>query len=232
MAQNLSSAVMQQRSEPSTSFDYFGTPPWATRALLERLQIPRQSVLWDAACGRGFMTRPMSEYSDHVIGSDIQDLGFGRVIDFLAENASAMINARSNWIVTNPPFKHGDAFVLRALELAEDGVAVLVRCAFAEGRGRYERLFRDNPPTMRLQFVDRVVMHKGDPPDPDIPLPVWDKKKRKYVMRKPSTATSYEWMVWDKSRAGQKTETDWLDTKRADLTRPGDYDAPKLPLAA
>jgi hypothetical protein len=59
----------------------------------------------------------------------------------------------------------------------------LVRTAFAESRGRYETLFRDHPPTLRLQFVDRVVMHKGDPPDPDISMQVWDKKKDAFVLR-------------------------------------------------
>lgn len=175
------------------------------------------------------MTRPMTEYSSNVIGSDIQDLGFGSVMDFLTDEPGQFA---SDWIITNPPFKHGADFVLKALEQADKGVAVLVRCAFAEGRGRYQLLFRDNPPTERLQFVDRVVMHKGDPPDPDVPIRVWDKKQEKYVWRKPSTATSYEWMVWDKSQKGRQTATDWLATKRLELTREGDYDAPQLPLAA
>lgn len=221
MAQNLSSAVMQQRSEPSTSFDYFGTPPWATRALLERLKLSRQAVLWDCACGRGFMTRPMAEYADHVIGSDIQDLGFGEQFDFLSEEAEQV---DADWIITNPPFKHGAEFVLRALERASTGVAVLVRTAFAEGQARHKRLFRDHPPSLRCQHVDRVVMHKGDPPDPDVSVAVWDKRKQKFVMRKPSTATSYEWMVWDKRDDNPRAETVWLDTPRRDLTRQGDYD--------
>lgn len=229
MVQNISSAVMQQRSEPSSSLDYFGTPPWATRALLERLKLSRSSVLWDPACGRGFMTRPMLDYVDNVFGSDLQDLGFGDVLDFLEPGTDCRC---SDWIITNPPFKHADEFVLRALERATAGVAVLVRTAFAEGRGRYERLFKDNPPTRRCQFVDRVVMHKGDPPDPDIPIPVWDKKKNKFVNRKPSTATAYEWMVWDRRAGAVRMPAEWLDTKRQLLTREGDYDAPELAIAA
>ena len=66
MAQNRSSAVMQQRSEPHESLDDFPTPPWATRALCEQLKLlgfdlPRQSV-WEPACNRGYMARVLGEY--------------------------------------------------------------------------------------------------------------------------------------------------------------------------
>ena len=37
MVQNLSHAVMAQRHEAKDSLDDFPTPPWATRALLERV---------------------------------------------------------------------------------------------------------------------------------------------------------------------------------------------------
>lgn len=239
MAQNVSSAVMQQRAEPQSSLDYFGTPPWATRALLERLNISKHTRLWDPACGRGFMTRPMSEYSECVMGSDIHDYGFGSVLDFLSDDAEQQ-KIMCDWVIANPPFKAAAEFVYRGLTRSSRGVAVLVRTAFAEGRGRYNNLFKQHRPSFRFQFVDRVVMHKGDPPDPDIPLRVWDKRKEDFVMRKPSTATSYEWMVWDRNvvpsssnldamrnyNISSGTVTDWLATARKELTRVGDYDDP------
>lgn len=211
---------MQQRSEPIGSADYFGTPPWATRALMERLKIPRSSTVWDPACGRGFMARPLTEYSRSVISSDLFDYGFGEVKDFLSSEADGI---DCDWVITNPPFNLAADFILKALYRARFGVAVLVRTAFVESRGRYESLFRDHPPTLRLQFVDRVVMHKGDPPNPDISVQVWDKKKSAFVLRRPSTATSYEWMVWDKSSTSNATASEWLATKRSDLSKSGDY---------
>ena len=42
---NRTSAVMQSRREPHDSLDDFPTPPWGTRALLERLE-------WIAPCRR------------------------------------------------------------------------------------------------------------------------------------------------------------------------------------
>lgn len=211
---------MQQRSEPAGSADYFGTPPWATRALMERLALSRSAVVWDPACGRGFMARPLAEYSTRVICSDLHDYGYGELMDFLAPEADTV---SCDWVITNPPFNLAAEFILKSLTRVQCGVAVLVRTAFAESRGRYETLFRNHPPTLRLQFVDRVVMHKGDPPDPDISVQVWDKKKSAFAQRRPSTATSYEWMVWDKTSLSTGTVSEWLASRRSDLTKTGDY---------
>ena len=46
-----------------------------------------------------------------------------------------------------PPFKVACEFTLRALDLATEGVAMLVRTQWIEGVGRYEQLFRDRPPS-------------------------------------------------------------------------------------
>ena len=48
-----------------------------------------------------------------------------------------------------------------ALDLASEGVAMLVRTQWIEGIGRYEKLFRDRPPTIFAPFVERVPMVKG-----------------------------------------------------------------------
>ncbi|HIP22702.1 MAG TPA: hypothetical protein EYG79_03775 [Rhodobacteraceae bacterium] len=105
------------------------------------------------------MARPLAEYANHVISSDLLHYGYGEVLDFLAPEADAI---SCDWVITNPPFNLAAEFILKSLTRARCGVAVLVRTAFAESRGRYETLFRDHPPSLRLQFVDRVVMHKGE----------------------------------------------------------------------
>lgn len=226
MNQNISPAVMNQRREPISSFDYFGTPPWATRSVLNYLQLDKALRVADPCCGRGHMVRPLQETFENVFASDIQDLGYGRVADFLGNDPFQ--GDTIDWVFLNPPFKLAHQFVLHALKHARHGVAVLVRTNFAEGIKRYNHLYKDKRPTYRLQHVERVVMHKGDPPDPDIPIRVWDKKLERFVMRKPSTATSYEWMVWEKAKANHPTTADWLAEPRKSLTRPGDYIVPDL----
>lgn len=206
MSANRSSAVMQQRHEASDSLDDFPTPPWATRALLEWLE--RQGhVLHLQSCrepcaNRGFMVRTLSESFGAVLASDVFDYGAGfDVRDYL--DGSVDDWTTTDWTVMNPPFRLAEQFIERALVLSNRGVAVILRSAFLESVGRYERLFRDRPPTDVLQFVERVAMVKGKV-DPEA-----------------SSATAYAWLVWRKGSAG--TALHWIAPCRKRLERPGDY---------
>ncbi len=172
-------SVMSSRREPPDSLDFFPTPPWATRALLSHVlglsaDEYLASTAWDPCCGEGHMVGPLREYFWAAEGTDVFDYGKGfEVSDFLADGARS-----AEWIITNPPFKIAEAIVLRALERATVGVAMLVRSVWLEGTGRYDRLFRNQPPAIVAQFCERVPMTKGR----------WDPNA--------STATSYAWVVW------------------------------------
>lgn len=206
MGQNRSSAVMQQRSEPHKSLDDFPTPPWATRALCEWIWVtfspgPLVTVR-EPAANRGHMVGPLGEYFASVQASDIHDYGVGfRVEDYLFGPAPDPVS----WTITNPPFRLADQFIFRALQTSRDGVAMIVRSAFLEGIGRFQRLFSIHPPTDILQFSERVVMHKGK------------------LSAKGSTATAYCWLVWGGRAAGQDTRFHWIPPCRKRLERDGDY---------
>lgn len=211
MPQNTSSAVMQQRHEPSGSLDDFPTPPWATRALCENLidlWYPISGkTCWEPAAGRGYMEFALAEYFHEVFSSDIHDYRDGAnftSIDFLGERAAGY-RWIFDWIITNPPFKKASQFARRALELASQGVALFVRSAFLEGRDRYESLFLRWPPTAVLQFVERVPIVRGR------------------IDRKATTATSYCWVVWDKNDEDGNTKLLWIPPCRKDLERDEDY---------
>ena len=207
MAQNTSHAVMQQRHEPDGSLDDFPTPPWATRALIEHVLYPLDMshlTAFEPACGRGHMVRALQEYFAEVHASDVCDYGVipkQRVSDFLAPQ---YLPDYMDWIITNPPFRLAEEFVEQGLKLAGRGVAVLVRSAFLESVGRYERLFRRYPPSIVAQFVERVPMHRGR------------------LLEKGSTATAYCWLVWDKIRP-MNPEFKWIPPCRARLERAPDY---------
>ncbi len=181
MYQNTSHAVMAQRIEAPDSLDDFPTPPWATRALMEHIihadeETARYSVL-EPACGRGHMAQTLREYFNDVRSSDIHNYGYGAVEDFLeAEHANNSVD----WIITNPPFRLAEEFLQKSMEIARVGVALLVRLTFAETVGRYERIYRDTPPTIVAPFSERVPMCKGR------------------LNKKGSTATAYAWFVWKK----------------------------------
>lgn len=208
MAQNRSSAVMQQRHEARDSLEDYPTPPWATRALCEWIARHSPDRLSDLsvrepAANRGHMVRPLFEYFGHVMASDVHDYGAGyRVEDYLFGPDEHF--DRTDWVITNPPFRLAEEFIARSLRLSRKGVAMIVRSAFLESVGRYERLFSVTPPSAVLQFTERVVMHKGKlSPDG-------------------STATAYAWLVWFRDRDGP-TLFDWISPCRKRLERQEDY---------
>jgi hypothetical protein len=120
---------MAQRREPRDALDYFATPPWATRPLfvhvLPQLGVQRLGQVWEPACGEGHMAAALAEFAEAVSASDVFSYGYGTTpIDFLSDGPPW---GRPRWIITNPPFVAACEFTLRALDLTEEGVAMLVR---------------------------------------------------------------------------------------------------------
>lgn len=202
--QNTTHAVMSQRIEPSDSPDDFPTPPWATRALLEHVieaaSLGALSCL-EPACGAGHMSKVLKEYFGEVRSSDAHNYGYGAVRDYLSFPYEAKA---VDWIITNPPFRLAEEFVLRSLDVARVGVAMLVRTVFLESVGRYERLFRIRPPSVFAQFVERVPMVKGR------------------LDARATTATGYAWLVWG-ARTENETKVRWIPPCRRLLEKNYDY---------
>lgn len=203
--QNTSHAVMAQRIEPKDSPDDFPTPPWATRALIEHVldgknELARMSCL-EPACGAGHMAKVLKEYFENVESADAFDYGYGEIKDFLGKNVEAN---SVDWVITNPPFRLAEEFVVQASRTARKGIAILARTVFLESVGRYEGIFREMPPTKFAQFVERVPMVKGR------------------LDSKATTATGYAWLVWEKP-ATTMPRLMWVPPCRRRLERPSDY---------
>ena len=204
---------MAQRAELKNSLDDFPTPPWATRALIEHVVVAKNSLrsmtCLEPACGRGHMAVALAPYFREVASFDVFDYGFGGIADFLkAKHAKQSFD----WVITNPPFRLGEEFINRSMNIARHGIAMLTRTVFIESVGRYERLFKLNPPTRFAQFTERVPMVKGR------------------VDKKASTATGYAWIIWEKEQPRGKTELVWIPSCRKTLEREGDYQqAPRMP---
>jgi hypothetical protein len=166
--------------------------------------------VWEPACNRGHMARPLAEYFGRVFTSDIFDYsaeydGQERVIDFLWPGSeSPCIAAQGvDWIISNPPFRLAEQFIARAREIAKVGVAMIVRTSFLEGVGRYQNLFSVDPPNIVAQFTERVPMVKGR------------------LTADGSTATAYCWLVWMRDVPGTKLV--WIPPCRKQLERAEDY---------
>jgi hypothetical protein len=213
---NTSSAVMQQRQEAADSLDDFPTPPWSPRACIGEILRPRGVDLagktaLEPACNRGYLARPLTESFGRVVCTDIADYGWTgqhAVIDFFApgfrQELSALAPEGVDWIITNPPFNRGAEFVLRALELAREGVAIIARSAFLEGDERHRELFAPRMPWIVAQHAERVPMVRGRF-DPDA-----------------STATSYSWFIWRRDWVADHYIGTWIPKCRDRYARPDD----------
>lgn len=227
--QNISTAVMQRRAISAPGeLDYFPTPPWATRALMAFLQWHLTSEqagyrafhmqsCWEPACGEGHMVRPLREFFGEVRDSDVYQYGNNMLCDFIMEGRQ---HPPVDWIITNPPFMLAREFIEVALDQARIGVAMLVRSAFLEGAERHRELFAPYPPDVVAQFCSRVVMLKG--------RLIRDGSRDPFNLdasgrpQKARSATAYSWVIWLKAGDGD-TRFRWLNHKRTDMERPGDY---------
>lgn len=182
-------SVMANRQVTDDSADYFPTPPWAARAGGELIQAldPGAWRVWEPACGGGHMAFGLADYFGEVFATDLHDYGWAgthiRDLDFLSESAAEI--GEFDWIISNPPFVMGDAFVRAAYTRARRGVAMLLRLVFLEGGRRYRLLHEDCPLTAVAPFSERVPMVKGR----------WDPDA--------SSATAYAWFIWLKPEARQ-----------------------------
>lgn len=186
-------SVMACRREPPNSLDFFPTPPWGTRALMRHVlgDVSSKSV-WEPAAGEGHMAEVLRESFAKVHASDVHDYGKGYVVgSFVGVGPDvAQPPFVPDWVITNPPFNLGLEFAHRALDVAREGVALLMRTSWLESIDRYRELFAVKPPTAVAVFVERLPMVRGR----------WDPEA--------SSATSYAWFVWRKGEA--QTRLIWL----------------------
>lgn len=249
-----SSAVMNQRHEALDSLDDFPTPPVGTRALIERV-FPKLGLysgpgtlkgarVWEPAAGRGIMAAVLREYGMDVHESDVHRYpdrrtpGDVRIGSFVGEGGLMLDTIRPpnfrhssrgagiDFVITNPPFRLGLEFALRAIREAEV-VCLLLRSNWAEGGERYTELFAKHEPIAEAVFCERlpmvaggyitkVILEDGKPKNVRIPLEVGGYDPRA------SSATAYSWFVWMRG-ATTPCRKIWIPPGTRDaLTKPTD----------
>jgi hypothetical protein len=175
------------------------------RALIEHVLEDKAALVTmsclEPACGAGDMAKALGEYFGTFTSSDAHQYDYGDVRDFLTDPYAT---GTYDWVITNPPFRLAEEFVLQALRVARHGVAILARTVFLESCARYRTIFSATPPSKLAQFVERVPMLRGR------------------LDQRGSTATGYAWFVWEKRLAGAPRLM-WVPPCRKTLERPGDY---------
>jgi hypothetical protein len=162
--------------------DLYETPPEALHALLEVEWLPHR--IWEPACGPGSLVRILRNEGHAVVATDLNDYGLeGQQsgVDFLKLREAP---AGTDCILTNPPFKHANAFVARALHLCPR-VIMLLRLGFIAGTKRSPIL--DTGLLARVHvFRNRLPMMHRDG---------WEGPRA-------TSQTEFAWFVWDRSHYG------------------------------
>jgi hypothetical protein len=136
--------------------DFYPTPPEATMALLDFLDLPRQWTIWEPACGTGGISKVAEDYGYSVISTDIADYGYGTPnVDFTEE-----VEPRANFILTNPPFNQAEKFIEAASSMEIEGFAFLLKAQYWNAKTR-EPLFRRCQPTWVLPLTWRPDFTDG-----------------------------------------------------------------------
>lgn len=144
------------------AFEYYPTPPEATRALLsvEAFDGP----IWEPACGEGHISEVLLSDGHQVVSTDLATCwGYGEGgRDFLRERAPL-----AKHIVTNPPYGRGlaDAFVSHALELTRPtgGTVAMLLALQSLAHPLRHAFWTGRPPAVIYALDDCQCWPYGDP---------------------------------------------------------------------
>ena len=136
-----------------------------------------------------------------ILGTDFLDRGFTHPscelvygIDGVEVSNEDYPFKEADYVIMNPPYVTITPFVLRALSLAKKGVLLLGRLQFVEGDEHFQKIFKDNPPTKMLQYVERIQCWKDG------------------VKPEGSGSQAYAWFYWDLTdkNKSENTALSWI----------------------
>ena len=177
---------MDGMSKKRQKDDFYPTPPEAVEALINAEKLPRD--IWEPACGDGAVSKPLIDSKHNVISTDLNDFGYGKPgVDFLME-----LRPLASAVVTNPPYKLANEFVIKCLDMKLPYFAMLLRLAFLEGKQRRAEIYDRQPPARVHVFSERLTMWKGD----------------EEQLEGSTGFIAFAWFVWDDK--AKQTKIDWL----------------------
>lgn len=166
--------------------DFYSTDPRAAEQLLANVKF--HGGIYEPCCGKGCLSIPLAKAGYNVLSADKFDHGFGMSsVDFF--QTKKMPDGYAN-IVSNPPYNRTTDFICHALDILQEGgvLALFLKTQYLEGIERYERIYKKNPPTMILQYINRVSCLRNAGVNDDFGV----------------SAVAYAWYVWVK---GYRNET-------------------------
>lgn len=168
--------------------DYYATHPKAMQDLLKYEKFNKN--IWEPACGEGNLSEVLKEHGYCVFSTDLIDRGYQDMqMDFLKSDLK-----HDGDIITNPPFKYTNEFILKSLESVEVGskVAMFLKINYLSGKRRYREIYSKFPPYRVYVFSGRTACSKNNKPEGF-----------------KGGAMDYAWFIWEKGKLGP-TELKWI----------------------
>lgn len=169
--------------------DFYATNPKAMEKLLE-FETFNENI-WECACGEGNLSKVLKDYGYEVFSTDLIDRGYqDKQIDFLKDDF------RFNGdIITNPPYKYVNEFIIKALASIPEGnkVVMYLKINHLAGIKRFKEVYKNYPPIRVYIFSKRMSCAKNNNPE---------------LFK--GGAIDYIWCVWEKGKYGP-TYLKWIE---------------------
>lgn len=167
--------------------DFYATEPAAIDLLVKAEKLSLN--IWECACGKGHLSRRLSDLGHKVVASDFIQRGHGIVFNFLCFadiDTIRGIPLSEFDIVTNPPYRETESFVRRGYSRLGNGrkLCLFLKLTFLESVRR-DVLFKHYPVSRIHVCRKRIKCAKnGD------------------FSKVSSSPTCYAWFVWEKGYTG------------------------------
>ena len=170
--------------------DYYSTDPSAITLLDKHNLLDKDKNYFETAVGSGSLANQLTKLGYNVTRTlDLIDRDYPNTIigDFFEYNEQF-----NGSLITNPPYKNINNWILHSLDLASDKVYIFCRIQTLESYNRYNKIFKDNPPVWVCPFVKRVQCYRDD-----------DHSFK-------SSTICYSWFIWDNKDNSNETRIKWL----------------------
>lgn len=169
-------------------YDYYATDPSAITLLHKHGLLLKSPIYWESSCGGGNLSNELIRLGYKVLSSDKYDHGYGTVgLDFFDTTGYF-----DGCIITNPPYNVINEYITHALNICTNKIYIFCRIQTIETINRYDKIFRDNPPSWICPFVKRIPCYRSSEESPK------------------GSAVCYAWFIWDKKDSSGDTRVKWL----------------------
>ena len=173
--------------------DFYATDPIALKSLIDDCGVKFSSTVLEPCAGNGHLSEVLKEYGYDVISKDLEQREYplDGTWDFLKTGEKYDCD-----IVTNPPYKYAEDFVVKGLDMIpqDKSVYVFVKLQFLEGKSRRISLY--NNKYLRQVWVSTKRIKCGLNGD---------------FSSISSSAVCYAWMRFSKSDKDKKATIEWFN---------------------